>query len=73
MTDRQLLAEYAASGSETAFSELVRRHMDMVYSTCLRVLGDKHAAEDATQATFAVLARKAGRLGRGAVLGGGCT
>jgi len=66
MRDRELLAEYAQTGSGEAFTELVRRHAPMVYSTCLRVLSDSHAAEaaaeDAAQAAFIVLARKARRL-----------
>ena len=59
MTDRELLAEYARSGSERAFAEIVARHSAMVYSACLRVLGDPAAAEDAVQAAFLVLVRKA--------------
>ncbi len=70
MTDRELLDAYAAGGSQTAFAELVARHAGQVYATCLRVLEDPHAAEDAAQATFLVLARKAGALGGGAVLAG---
>ena len=62
-TDRELLAEYAATGSGQAFDELVGRHSAAVYSACLRILGQTHAAEDAAQAVFLVLARKAGRLG----------
>ena len=70
MTDRELLAEYARSGSEEAFGRLVERHAAKVYSTCLHTLGEAHAAEDAAQATFLVLARKAKRLARGTVLSG---
>ena len=62
MTDSGLLAEYAGKGSHQAFAELVDRHTDRVYSTCLRLLDDAHAAEDAVQATFLVLARKAHSL-----------
>ena len=61
-TDRELLAEYAATGSGQAFGELVGRHSAAVYSACLRILGETYAAEDAAQAVFLVLARKAGRL-----------
>ena len=59
MTDRELLASYAASGSQAAFAEMVERYGGMVYAVCLRALGDAHAAEDATQAVFLVLVRKA--------------
>ena len=62
MRDRELLIEDVRTGSSEAFTELVRRHAPMVYSTCLRMLSDSHAAEDAAQAAFLVLARKARRL-----------
>ncbi len=67
MTDRDLLQAYA-NGSDEAFGRIVDRYTDMVYACCLRILGDPHAAEDAAQATFLVLARKAGRLGEKTVL-----
>ncbi len=70
MTDRQLLAEYARSGSERAFAELVGRHAGMVHATCRRVLGDTPAAEDAVQAAFLVLVRKARSLPAGASVAG---
>jgi RNA polymerase sigma factor (sigma-70 family) len=70
MTDEQLLAEFAARSSERAFGELVGAHTGMVHSVCLRVLGDQHAAEDATQAVFMVLARKARSWPRGASVAG---
>ena len=59
MTDRELLAKFTAMGSHEAFGEIVRRHADIVHSACLRILGDPHAAEDAAQATFLVLLKKA--------------
>jgi RNA polymerase sigma factor (sigma-70 family) len=62
MTDRELLARYVREGSQEAFAEIVGRHRDMVYSTCLRILGNREDAEDAAQATFMVLVRKAARL-----------
>jgi RNA polymerase sigma factor (sigma-70 family) len=72
MTDgRQLLAEYAATGSEMAFRELVGRYVDLVYSSALRLVnGDTHRAEDVTQTVFADLARMARTLSRGVMLGG---
>ena len=68
LSDRELLARYAAQSCEAAFRELVRRHSRMVWSACRRWLGDGHLAEDAAQATFVVLARKARRLKEDAVI-----
>src|SRR3954469_7860635 len=69
-TDQQLLAEYAKTQSESAFAELVRRHVDLVYSAARRMVGDSHLAEDVTQAVFAALAKNAGGLDRHPVLSG---
>ncbi len=58
--DATLLRQYAAEGRDPAFAELVRRHVDFVYSAALRQLaGDEHLARDATQLVFIDLARKA--------------
>ena len=63
--DVELLNRYATDDSEAAFTELVRRHVDFVYSAALRLLhGDVHRAQDVTQQVFAELARRAGRLRR---------
>jgi len=68
---RTLLAEYAQTGSEPAFRELVGRYSDLVYSTALRqVAGDRHLAEDVAQTVFLHLARKAARVPDQARLGG---
>src|SRR3954466_2300115 len=57
--DMRLLRLYAEGGDERAFSTLVSRHMSWVYSACCRGLKDRHLAEDAAQAVFLTLARRA--------------
>ena len=61
-TDGQLLARYIQTGEEPAFTELVRRLGPMVLGLCRRVTADSHLAEDAFQAAFLVLARRAGEI-----------
>src|SRR5215213_4298677 len=56
---QQLLEEFRQSGSNEPFEEIVRRYAAMVFGVCLRVTGDKHDAEDATQAVFLSLALQA--------------
>jgi RNA polymerase sigma factor (sigma-70 family) len=69
-SDAQLLARYVTDRDEAAFELLVWRHAGLVFGVCRRVLGDWHAAEDAFQATFLALARKARAIRRGESLAG---
>jgi RNA polymerase sigma factor (sigma-70 family) len=69
LTDAQLLERFAVQRDEAAFEALLHRHGTLVYSVCRRLLYDDHEAEDAFQATFLILARKAGGIGRRALLG----
>jgi hypothetical protein len=63
--DSELLRRYAGTKSEEAFAELVRRHVNLVYSAALRqVNGDTHLAQDVAQTVFTDLARKAAPLSR---------
>jgi RNA polymerase sigma factor (sigma-70 family) len=67
--DAALLARFVARQDEAAFASLVRRHGPMVLGVCRRILNDLHDSEDAFQATFLVLASKAGSLGEPQLLG----
>jgi RNA polymerase sigma factor (sigma-70 family) len=70
MTDGQLLDSFASGGDERAFGELVIRHGPVVLRRCRKVLANEHDAEDACQATFQVLHRRALSLRESEWLGG---
>jgi RNA polymerase sigma factor (sigma-70 family) len=62
LTDGELLECFVRGRDEAAFAALVQRHGPMVWSVCRRLLTSHHDAEDAFQATFLVLVRKAGAI-----------
>src|SRR5262249_41991118 len=69
-SDEQLLADFLARRSDEAFAALLGRHGPMVLNVCRRILHDATAAEDVFQATFLVLADRAGAIRRRASLAG---
>ncbi|AWM41831.1 ECF RNA polymerase sigma factor SigE [Gemmata obscuriglobus] len=69
-TDGELVARFAGTGDPDAFAQLVRRHGPTVLAVCRRVTGHRHEAEDAFQATFLVLARRASELDSPDTVGG---
>ena len=68
--DAELLRRYVQDRSEQAFTELVERHLSLVYHAALRRIGQVQLAEDATQYVFIAMARNAAALSRHAVLTG---
>src|SRR5689334_2187926 len=67
-SDLELLERYAKKGCEQAFSELVHRHLDMVYSAALRQVHSPQLAEEVAQSVFTDLSRSAGRMRSDTVL-----
>ncbi|MBL9175784.1 MAG: sigma-70 family RNA polymerase sigma factor [Verrucomicrobiales bacterium] len=67
--DRELLQRYATSGTESAFTELVSRHIHWVHSSATRQVGDPDLARDVTQMVFTDLARRADSLPSHVLLG----
>jgi RNA polymerase sigma factor (sigma-70 family) len=70
LSDTQLLRRFAVRRDEAAFAAVVARHGPMVMAVCRAILRDPYDAEDAFQATFLVLARKAGTAWTEGQLGG---
>jgi RNA polymerase sigma factor (sigma-70 family) len=71
-SDAELLSRFATDrdlAAEGAFTALVRRHGPMVFRVCRQIVGDRHTAEDAFQATFLILARRAGSIQQPELLG----
>jgi RNA polymerase sigma factor (sigma-70 family) len=62
MDDSALLRQFVGNRSDEAFSTLVTRHVNLVYSVAMRHVGNQHQAEEITQAVFIILAKKAGGL-----------
>src|SRR6185295_20396067 len=60
--DFELLRRYTRHGEQSAFADLVRRHIDLVFATALRKVADAGAAQEIAQNVFSALARKAWRF-----------
>src|ERR1041385_8202517 len=70
MDDRQLLQQFVKERSQSAFRELVERHLPVVYSVARRLVRDPQLAEEVAQTVFTTLAEKAGSIRASHVLGG---
>src|SRR6266542_4050184 len=70
MTDWELIRAYVQQRSEDAFTQLVQRYVDLVYSSAARQVQNADLAQDVTQAVFLLLARKGGEFRPGTVLAG---
>ena len=70
LSDGQLLERFASHQEQSAFEALLARHGPMVWGVCLRALGRQQEAEDAFQATFLVLARRASAIRQRDGIGG---
>ena len=70
MSDGDLLSAFVEQRQQEAFSEIVRRHGELVLGVCRSILGNTPDAEDAAQAVFLALIRKAAPLRRHPTLGG---
>jgi RNA polymerase sigma factor (sigma-70 family) len=68
-SDRELLGRFVDTNDESAFTVLLERHAPLVLAVCRRALANQHDAEDACQATFLVLARKAASIRKTTSLG----
>src|SRR6266550_244615 len=60
--DFELLQRFTRDGEQSAFADVVRRHLDLVFATALRKVGDTGGAQEISQNVFSVLARKAWRF-----------
>src|SRR4051794_28577887 len=69
VSDQELLDRFVADRDEAAFARLVERHGGMIWRLCRRILQRDHDAEDAYQAVFIVLSRKAASIRRGTAVG----
>src|SRR5262245_18405878 len=68
--DSVLIDEFSARRSEDAFAALVQRHVNLVFATALRQVGEHGLAEEVTQNVFLALAQSAGKLGRHPTIAG---